>query len=114
MVLQRLGAAVICFIALAACSGDDDETASADAPTTTTSAEVTTTAPVTATTVPTPPTTPPPYSFDGSVPAPPLLNTGDDYAAIFESLDAYGGWLLAHNPEVRSLHDAYVLGTSDL
>ncbi len=100
MVLQRLGAAFIVFVALAACSGDDDETASAEAPaTTTTAVATTTTAAPTTSTVPTPPTTPPPYSFDGSVPAPPLINTGNDYAAIFESLDAYGGWLLAHNPD---------------
>ena len=114
MVLQRLGAAFIVFVALAACSGDDGETAAADAPSTTTTivAATTTTAAPTTTTVPTPPTTPPPYSFDGSVPPPALINTGDDYAAIFESLDAYGGWLLAHNPDAELAREAYVQGTS--
>ena len=44
----------------------------------------------TATSTPAPTTTtvPPPYSFDGSVPPPPLLNTGTDYEAIYRSLDA--------------------------
>jgi hypothetical protein len=54
---------------------------------------------------------PPPYSFDGSVPPPPLVNTGTDYEAIFRSLSSYATWLLAHNPDPALLGDAYVVGT---
>jgi len=67
----------------------------------------------TSTTAPAPTTTtvPPPYSFDGSVPPPPLLNTGTDYAAIYRSLSAYATWLLAHHPEPDLVREAYVVGT---
>lgn len=87
-------------IALAACSGaaDNADTPNADSVPRTTS---TTAPPETSTTVPQPTTTTsmPLYSFDGSVPPPPLINTGDDFDAIYRSLDAYSTWLYSHNPE---------------
>lgn len=58
-----------------------------------------------------PSTTTPPYSFDGSVPPPDLLNTGTDYVAIFESLIGWGNWLKRHNPDVTLVGEAYVEGT---
>ena len=88
---------------LAACSQAD---ASGDAEKESKPKVTTTTAPSTTTT-----TTPPPYSFDGSVPAPPLVNTGTDYEAIFRSLDAYEHWLFAHNPNEALAGEIVVVGT---
>jgi hypothetical protein len=76
---------VVVALALGACSGDDDDDASADASTTAPEAEQTTTLPPGPTTT----TTVPLYSFDGSVPAPELVDTGDDFDAIYRSIDAF-------------------------
>jgi hypothetical protein len=92
-------------LVLAGCGGSADASADAsDGHPTATSPEPTG-APTTTTTIP------PPYSFDGSVPPPKLINTGTDYAAIYRSLSTYGSWLLAHRPESSLLPDAYVVGT---
>ena len=40
------------------------------------------------------------YSFDGSVPAPLIVN-GDDEVAVLRSLLAYGAWLAAHRPDPK-------------
>jgi hypothetical protein len=61
---------------------------------------------------PTTTSAPPPYSFDGSVPPPPLINTGTDYEAIYRSLSAYATWLLAHNPDESLVHEAFVVGSA--
>ena len=84
--VQRGAITLIALCTLAACSQAD---ASGDMEKESKPKVTTTTAPSTTTT-----TTPPPYSFDGSVPAPPLVNTGTDYEAIFRSLSAYGRWLV--------------------
>ena len=57
----------------------------------------------TSTTAPAPTTTtvPPPYSFDGSVPPPPLLNTGTDYEAIYRCLSAYARWAVVHTTQMQ-------------
>ncbi len=61
----------------------------------------------TSTTAPAPTTTtvPPPYSFDGSVPPPPLLNTGTDYEAIYRSLERIRALGRAHTTQIRRLLD---------
>jgi hypothetical protein len=66
------------------------------------------------------PTTAPPATIDlskpipgGSLhgtPRPPLENTGDDYVAIFESLDANFRWL-TENPDPAVISELYVPGT---
>jgi hypothetical protein len=89
---------------LAGCAGGAD--ASADASKDEVEPTTTSTAPATTTT-----TVPPPYSFDGSVPPPPLVNTGTDYPAIYRSLSAYATWLLAHNPDSSLIGEAYVAGS---
>lgn len=94
-------------LAGAGCSGDDD--ASADASSTTTAAPAATTttqAPATTTT-----TVPPPYSFDGSVPPPPLEITGDDFDAIYRSLDTYANWQYAHNPDTNLVGEVAAPGS---
>lgn len=58
------------------------------------------TAAVPATSTTTAPKPPPLYSFDNSVPPPPLINTGTDYPRIINSLLAYGDWLYGHRPDV--------------
>jgi hypothetical protein len=45
-------------------------------------------------------TTEPPYSFDGSIPPPRLVNTGTDYDAMVRSLAEYAAWLEAHHPDL--------------
>jgi hypothetical protein len=81
-------------LVLAGCGGSADASADAsDGHPTAKPSTSTTVAPTTTTTVP------PPYSFDGSVPPPKLVNTGTDYEAIIRSLDAYSHWLYAHNPD---------------
>ena len=102
--------AVLVTLALGACSGDDnDASADADAPpsSTTALAESTTTLPPEPTTT----TTVPLYSFDGSVPPPELVNMGDDYEAIYRSLDAYDFWIDAHNPDPELVKNFAVEGT---
>jgi len=97
---------VVVALALAACSGDDDEDASADASsrtTTTLAPEPTITTTVAA---------PPLYSFDGSVPAPALNITGDDFDAIFRSLNAYLSWLYAHNPDAELVGEVAAFGSA--
>ncbi len=99
--------ALLCVAAACGGGGDDDAgspgaDASADA--SPTSARTTAVPPTTTTTVP-------PYSFDGSVPAPELLNTGTDFDAIARSLDAYGHWLLAHNPDPELIDEIAVPGS---
>jgi hypothetical protein len=69
-----------------------------------------------------PPTTAPPTTIDlskpipgGSLhgtPRPPLENTGNDYAAIFKSLDAGIRWL-TENPDPALVSDIYVPGTAE-
>jgi len=96
---------VVVALALAACSGDDDEDASADASsrtTTTLAPEPTITTTVAA---------PPLYSFDGSVPAPALNITGDDFDAIYRSLDTYQSWLYSHNPDVELVDEIATFGS---
>ena len=56
-------------------------------------------------------TTVPPFSLDGSVPPPPLLDTGTDHAEIFRSLIGYRAWLIRHDPDPGLLDEAYVAGT---
>jgi hypothetical protein len=56
-------------------------------------------------------TVPPPYSFDGSVPPPPLINTGTDYEAIYRSLSAYARWAESHDPNPGVGDEVYVKGT---
>jgi hypothetical protein len=80
--------------------------ASADASRAEKRTTTTTAAPRTTTT-----TVPPPYSFDGSVPPPPLMNTGTDYAAIVKSLDDYGHWLYAHHPDRTLVGEIAVTGS---
>ena len=63
---------------LAGCGASAD---ASDGNPTAKSTSTTTVAPTTTTTVP------PPYSFDGSVPPPKLVNTGTDYEAIYRSLE---------------------------
>jgi len=68
----------------------------------------------------TPPTTAAPATIDlskpipgGSLhgkPRPPLENTGNDYVAIFKSLDANFRWL-TENPDPARISDIYVPGT---
>jgi hypothetical protein len=110
-VTRRWGAAFCLAALLAACSGDDDGAVVARA-TTTKPAAAETTEPV-ATTIPATTTTtvPPPYSFDNSVPAPTLVNTGTDYDAIFRSLDGYVHWLRGHDPDSAKLDEVVVIGT---
>ena len=68
-------------LVLAGCGAGADASADAsDGHPAATSRSTTTVAPTTTTTVP------PPYSFDGSVPPPKLINTGTDYEAIYRSL----------------------------
>jgi len=55
--------------------------------------------PTTATTLRRTPKPAPPYSFDGSVPAPRVIDTGANLVAIGTSLVYYGQWLYAHNPD---------------
>jgi len=45
-------------------------------------------------------------------PRPPLENTGDDYVAIFESLDANLRWI-SENPDPSLISDVYVPGTAN-
>jgi hypothetical protein len=45
-------------------------------------------------------------------PRPPLENTGDDYVAIFESLDGNLRWLY-ENPDAALVSDLYVPGTAE-
>ena len=44
-------------------------------------------------------TPPPPYSFDNSVPAPKLVNTGEPRAEVVASLIAYSDWMAGHQPD---------------
>ncbi len=97
--MGRLAIAGLCVVALAACSGGDDDDDDVSSATTDTTVATTTTAPPAPTTTTLAP--PPLYSFDGSVPAPPLNITGDDFDAIFRSLNAYLSWLYAHNPDIE-------------
>jgi len=101
-------AAGMVALTCAGCSGGGD--ASADASTTVPEVVETT---VATTTFPssTSTTTVPLYSFDGSVPPPELVNTGDDFDAIYRSLDEYGNWLLAHNPDVALIGNIVPVGT---
>jgi hypothetical protein len=100
-------AGFVTALALTACSSsgggghatDTATTASTTAKTTTTLAPTTTTA------------LPPPYSFDGSVPAPELINTGTDYEAIYRSIDAYSHWLYSHHPDESLIAEVYAPGS---
>jgi hypothetical protein len=55
---------------------------------------------------------PPPYSFDGSVPPPPLVNTGTDYEAIYRSLSAWKTWAESHSPDPAVADEIYAAGTA--
>jgi hypothetical protein len=94
---------ILLALVLASCGAEAD--ASADASRASRRTTTTTVAPTTTTTVA------PPYSFDGSVPPPKLINTGTDYAAIVKSLDDYGHWLYAHNPDRSLVGEVAVVGT---
>ena len=103
-------ASVVTALALTACSNSGGGGHAADTATTASTAAkatTTTTQPATTTT-----TAPPPYSFDGSVPAPELINTGTDYEPVYRSLDAYYHWLLAHHPDESLVSAAYAPGTT--
>jgi len=50
------------------------------------------------------------WSGDGT-PAPRLRNTGDDYVAIFESLDRYRRWMQEHRPDPTLVPRVWVEGT---
>lgn len=107
-------------IALAACSGSGGGDA-ARATATERAGESPGTAPgatptmptTAATTVPTtaapaaapanPAADPPPYSFDGSVPPPPVVDRGDDFGAVYRSFERYLKWLVAHRPDPELL-----------
>jgi hypothetical protein len=100
------GSTALLVVLMAGCASDADASRDgskddAAKPTTTTSTPATTTT-----------TVPPPYSFDGSVPPPPLVNTGTDYAAIYASLTSYAAWLKAHNPDPELVADAMVRGSA--
>ena len=102
--LQRGAITLIALCTLAACSQAD---ASGDAEKQSKPKVTTTTAPSTTTT-----TTPPPYSFDGSVPAPELINTGTDYEAIYRSLERIRATGSLRTIRIRALlPEAYVEGT---
>src|SRR5262245_34419066 len=93
-------------LALCACSGTSrNETKSKVAP-----VAPTTTVPRATSTTTQPPATP--YSFDDSVPPPPLINTGTDYIAITRSLIAYDAWLLSHHPDLRLAENVTPQGTN--
>jgi hypothetical protein len=94
------GLLIVSLCALAACGGA--AAGEADQPRATPS----TTAPATTTS-----TAPPPYSFDGSVPPPELVNTGTDYEAIYRSLSGYARWAESHNPDPTVAGSVYVVGT---
>jgi hypothetical protein len=91
-------------LVLASCGAESD--ASRDAPRASKGTKATT-APSTTTT-----TVPPPYSFDGSVPPPKLINTGTDYASVFSSLATYASWLKSHRPSVDLLSEVAVVGST--
>lgn len=114
------GPALAAMLAFAACSGGHDGTdtrtarpggprnstttiASTAAPPSTTTTIAATTATVAADV--------PPYSFDDSVPPPPLVNTGADYEAIYRSLKAYASWLLAHHPDPELASEIALAGS---
>lgn len=106
---KRAGGVLVASIAaLTGCSGPGStaapsETTSRSAATTSTAAKPTTTVRPQATTT----TTVPEFSFDDSVPPPKLVNTGTNYPAILESLEAYGNWTVAHHPDA-TLTDRFV------
>ncbi|MGQ0823477.1 MAG: hypothetical protein ACT4OX_00360 [Actinomycetota bacterium] len=112
--------AVVALALAAGCSGGDDDS---DESVTTTPVTEATTLFASTTTEPEP-TTVRLYSFDGSVPPPPLVNTGTDYEAIYRSIDAYQHWLYGHNPDpelideivvpATSIYDAYESDVADL
>ncbi len=106
-------------LALAACSGGGDGGDATRTAATGRASESPGTAPgatVTTTFAPTVPTTaapaaapadpaadPPPYSFDGSVPPPPVVDRGDDFDAVYRSFERYLKWLVAHRPDPELL-----------
>lgn len=106
---------LLLVISTTACGGDDTTggPAGPSGPATTADPDgATTTRPTASTAAPaTTTTTTPPYSFDGSVPPPDLVNTGTDYVAIAESLDRYRKWLAGHHPDPALLENAYVPGS---
>jgi len=102
-------AAGMLVLAGAGCSGGGD--ASADASTTVPRA-VGSTVPSTTVPAPTSTTTVPLYSFDGSVPPPELVTTGDDFEAIYRTIDAYSRWIGAHYPDVNVIGKIAAFGSS--
>lgn len=70
-----------------------------------------TSVPTTGTTLRRAPKPAPPYSFDGSVPPPRIVDTGSNLVAIGTSLVDYSQWLYAHDPEV-SLIPNFAAGAS--
>jgi hypothetical protein len=110
--MRQWGAALAVVFATAACGGGGDRGAAspplAVAPVTTSSTLV---VPTTSTSAVTTTTTVPPYSFDGSVPPPPLVNTGRDFDAVYRSLDAYTHWLYAHMPDPDLVVEVAATGT---
>ena len=106
---------LLLVISTTACGGDDTTggPAGPSGPATTADPDgATTTRPTASTAAPaTTTTTTPPYSFDGSVPPPDLVNTGTDYVAIAESLFGYVTWLKRHDPDSSRLRAVYVPGT---
>ena len=53
----------------------------------------------------------PAVSFDGTVAAPALVNTGTDYVKIVQSLVDHGNWLGAHRPDPTLAQDTVAPGT---
>jgi hypothetical protein len=95
--------AAVLLVLMAACSGGSGDSGqrpeSTASPTTAPAATIDLSKPI------------PGGSLHGT-PRPPLENTGDDYVAIFESLDGTLRWL-TENPEVSVVSDIYVPGTPD-
>lgn len=109
-----MAAVVGVTFAFAACTGTADRAGAPSATSAAGSASTTAPLPETSTSVPQPTTTTsiPLYSFDGSVPPPTLVNTGDDFDAIFRSIDAYSTWLLAHSVDLDRVKDIAVFGSA--
>lgn len=103
--MVRLAHAAVAVVALAACGGGGGASSPSRAepePTTTTTApeaEIDLSEPI------------PAGSLHGT-PRPPLENTGDDYVAIFESLEANFRWL-TENPDPTLVSEIYVPETED-
>ena len=107
---RGIGVVVAGLFVLGACSTGSK---AAEVPVVSSTVRTSTSPPRTATTVPrsTTTTSTPAYSFDDSVPAPKILNTGTNYVAILQSLENYGTWLAAHHPDPALVSRIIATGT---